>query len=460
MTVNTKQKLFADMEDDLAMVDALWGGTKAMREAGKTYLPIEPAETEEAYRVRKNRSTLTNMFKKTINTFAGRIFDDPARIDDAPEFDVFAQNVDREGRDFHRFAYDFARFDLKDGLRFVMIDAPAAPVIEGGGTPTAEDERSAGVRPYWVEVDVRNVIAAPFTVENGKIEFLQFRMMETVQEAIDEFTEADIQQIRVIEPYLIRLYREDKQGVWNLHDTIETSQDFVPVEPVFADRQGFMDAVSPLMDIAWLNVEHWQKGSDQSNILHVARVPILHWAGYSASVDANGNNVDVVVGPNSMAKSADASAKLEYVEHSGKAIEAGRQDLIDIEKRIDALGGEFTIRREAGNVTATERVSDDSGDISELEAFAQNLQDSFTNIMNMTATMMNTKFNGTVYIKTELAAITAPVNVTELVKLRALGDISREGTFEVLNAQWGTELNAETEQERIESEPENLDDGI
>jgi len=35
-----------------------------------------------------------------------------------------------------------------------------------------------------------------------------------------------------------------------------------------------MQAKPPLLDLAWLNVEHWQSASDQSNILHVARVPI------------------------------------------------------------------------------------------------------------------------------------------------------------------------------------------
>jgi hypothetical protein len=36
-----------------------------------------------------------------------------------------------------------------------------------------------------------------------------------------------------------------------------------------------MMGISPLRDLAYLNVKHWQSQSDQDTILHVARVPIL-----------------------------------------------------------------------------------------------------------------------------------------------------------------------------------------
>ena len=454
MAVNTKNQIVKDNEDDLELVLALWGGTRTMREAGKTYLPQEPGEEKEAYDNRKARTTLTNIFRKTINTFAGRIFEDRVELVDADAFAEFEENVDLESRDFHRFAYDLTRFTLRDGLRFILVDAPVAD-----GVKTKADENKAGIRPYFIEVDRRQVLGWKTTVSEGKRFFTQFRMLEVVEDGGDEFSTETIEQIRVIEPNKVRLYRQNKAKVWNLYQEIVTSIDFVPVVPIFSDRHGFMSAVPPLLDIAWLNVEHWQKSSDQSNILHVARVPILHWAGYKPSTNDEGKEIELIIGPNTLAKSPSENARLEYVEHSGQAIGAGRTDLLDIEERMRGLGAEFTTPQNSGNITATEKAINESGDISELSAFAQNLKDSLTVAMQMVGKMMGTEFTGEVNIPTDLGIMHDAVNIVELVKLRALGDISREGLFEILNKEWDTTLDAETEAGRIQDEPPALGAG-
>jgi len=447
MAVNTKNTISTEVEADLEMILSLWGGTRVMRDAGVTYLPQEPGEEKEAYNNRKARTTLTNIFKKTVNTFAGRIFEDPVTVTEADQFNEFLENVDLESRDFHRFSHDLTRFAIRDGLRFILVDAPVAEDVK-----TKADENKAGIRPYFVEVDRRQVLGWKTEVSGSDRIFSQFRFMEKAEVIEDEFTTTVIDQIRVIEPNRVRLFRKDGAGNWQLHQEIPTSIDFVPVVPVFSDRQGFMKAQPPLLDIAWLNVEHWQKSSDQSNILHVARVPILHWAGYKAAYNDEGKETELIVGPNTLAKSPNENARLEYVEHSGAAIGAGRQDLIDIEDRMVALGAEFTTPQHSGTVTATEKAINESGDISELSAFAQNLKDSLTVAMNMVGKMMGIEFKGTVNVPTDLGIMHDAVNIAELVKLRMNGDISREGTFEILNDEWDTNLDAEVEAERLENE--------
>jgi hypothetical protein len=51
--------------------------------------------------------------------------------------------------------------------------------------------------------------------------------------------------------------------------------DYIPFVPLYGTRLAFMMGISPLRDVAYLNVKHWQSQSDQDTILHVARVPIL-----------------------------------------------------------------------------------------------------------------------------------------------------------------------------------------
>lgn len=48
------------------------------------------------------------------------------------------------------------------------------------------------------------------------------------------------------------------------------------------------DGKPPLIELAHLNVKHWQSQSDQDNILHVIRVPILVRIGIQTQYDNQG----------------------------------------------------------------------------------------------------------------------------------------------------------------------------
>ena len=114
-----------------------------------------------------------------------------------------------------------------------------------------------------------------------------------------------------------------------------------------------MTAHPPLMDLAWLNLAHWQSASDQRHILHVARVPILF--GRNLTLPEDG----LALGPNRIVTGEGESADLRFVEHSGAAIAAGRQDLIDLEDRMAVMGLDLMTRRGGtGSTTATARAID------------------------------------------------------------------------------------------------------
>lgn len=77
----------------------------------------------------------------------------------------------------------------------------------------------------------------------------------------------------------------------------------------------------PLLNLALLNIKHWQSQSEQDNILHVARVPLLVAYGL-----ADGETL--TIGSSSATRFDDRQRQgLEYVEHTGAAIEAGKISL-------------------------------------------------------------------------------------------------------------------------------------
>lgn len=444
MAVETKSNEFVELSDNLTLVSTLWGGTQSMREAKTAYLPQEPGETSKEYGNRLARSTFTNIFRKTIKGLVGRIYSEEVAIKDDDSFLEFSENVDLEGRDIQRFSYDVCLSTLRDGVRYVMVEAPIA-----AGATTKADEKALGIRPYWVEIDARNVLGISYEIIGAQKVIKQFRYIETVTEKTGEFDEKQKQQIRVIEPNLIRIFTKDeKLGTWIESQKIPTSFGDVQIVEFCADK---LDKSPPLLDLAHLNIEHWQKASDQSNILHVARVPILHWAGATERVNEDGKPIEIVIGPNTLVKSRDSSSRLEYVEHSGAAIGAGRDDLLDLEKRMEAMGAEF-VTAKPGTMTATEAMINKTADVSDLSAFAKNMKDSFELALQITARSIGREFTGYVSINSKLGVVHEKPNVETAIKLRAVGDISHNTLIDIVNNAWGLEIDPDEEIDTAQSE--------
>jgi len=374
--VATPNAAWAARAPDWELLRDLLGGTRAMREAGEVRLPREPGESLEAYRIRLHRSVLFNGLGRAVQTLSGKPFARPATLsDDAdPRIRALSRDLDFGGRDLTGFAHDVLRAALVDGLTHILVDYPT-----GGDTAeTLADERARGARPYLVHVPAPDLVGWRVGA-GGRLDRLRIR--ETVVERDGPWGERMVEQIRVLEPGRWALWRRAEAArdrPWRRHAGGETSLDAVPLVTVYAERTGYLTARPPLLDLAWLNLAHWQSSSDQRHILHVARVPILF--GRNLKVGADG----VEIGPNRLILGEGDGADLKYVEHGGAAIEAGRQDLADLEDRMAIMGLDLMMRR-TGGVTATERAIDSARADSALAALVRAVEEGLTAALGLCA---------------------------------------------------------------------------
>ncbi len=210
------------------------------------------------------------------------------------------------------------------------------------------------------------------TGADGRLD--RVRIRETVVERDGAWGERAVDQVLVLEPGRWSLWRRSeaaKERAWRRHAGGETSLDAIPLVTVYAERTGFLTARPPLLDLAWLNLAHWKSSSDQRHILHVARVPILF--GRNLEVGEDG----IEIGPNRLILGEGDGADLKYVEHGGAAIEAGRQDLADLEDRMAVMGLDLLVHR-SGGVTATERAIDAARADSALAALVRAVEEGLT----------------------------------------------------------------------------------
>jgi hypothetical protein len=232
----------------------------------------------------------------------------------------------------------------------------------------------------------------------------------------------------VVERDQWRLYEKRKRAQegeeeWTLIESGANTLGEIALSTLYTNQSGYMIGRPWLEDIAWLNVAHWQSDSDQRNLLHVARVPILFAKGFGDDDSA----FSISIGSNSFVKGP-SSADLKYVEHTGKGIEAGRLDLKDIEERIQQLGLEMLIKRPSGNTTATARALDQAEADSALGMVSQELENVLEEMLDYFAKWMELgdESGGSLTVFKDFGIETADAaDIEILLKAKQAGEISQ-----------------------------------
>lgn len=444
------------------VAEALLGGTETMRVAGDTYLPQHEQETNNNYNRRLEKATLLNMSEMVLEALVGRPFSKPIIFEgDVPkQIEDWTEDFDLQGNNLQSFCRNWFREGWAKGLAHVLIDFPVVrPAVEGE-VRTLADDRAQNLRPFAVRIRPEAVLAAYADVIDGQEVLTHVRILETsvVQDGWGEVIE---QRVRVLEPGTWKVYKPDEKGnEWTVEDEGMTPLSFVPLVTFYSGkREALHECKPPLMDLMHLNVEHWQSASDQRNVLTVARFPILAGSGI-ASTDV------MAIGPNNFLTTESVDGKWYYVEHSGKAIEAGEKDLERLKDQMAAYGAEF-LKRKTGTETATGRALDSAEGMSYLQATTLDFKDALEQALWFMAQWAKLDDGGSVIVYSNFAAgEAASQDLEQLLKLRATRDISRKAVLDefqrrgVLSDDFNQEEDAELMLEEAESAQANAADGM
>jgi hypothetical protein len=423
-TVNKRSAVMAAMIEASEKGRALMGGTEAMRKAGQKYLPKFGAEDDHDYKARLASSWLFNGMRKTVKDMTGRVFTKPIEIAQGPNrLKEFANDINMQGQDLSAFASDIFRDAFVPGISYIMVDAPRRE-----GETTREQASTLGLRPYMAHLRVEDILGFKTETYGNVLALSMLRIMESVKEAdpADEFTQITVDQVRVLTreggTVSVRIYRENDKNDWLVVDEYLTNAEEITVIPFYAQRTGFFTGEPVLDDLTDVNIAHWQSQSDQRNILHVARVPILF---------ASGRRPDepIVISASNAVTSEDPASKLVWVEHTGAAIGAGRTDLKDLEYQMQALGLQLLV---ASNETATGAVLDSAKETSTLSMMADNLKDALEQALKWMAFYGGLpQDNITVVVNKDFGIM--PLTAQEVQVMQqdvALGLLSKEAYYE------------------------------
>jgi hypothetical protein len=405
------------MAPRIALMDALMGGTEALRAAGETYLPRYEAESSKNYEYRRNRSVLLNIFKRSVSILVGKPFSKPIQIkDDFPQALLpLVENVDRNGNHLNTFARNVFQDALVNGLTHVLIEYPDVAAQAPG---TLADERALNASPYFCHVPHRNIIAAYAENIHGEERLSQVRIKESTT-SVNGWEEQTVEQVRVLYPDRWEIWQKNNK-YWEIHNSGVNSLGYIPLLTFYTEREDFMVSRPPLTDLAHLNIAHYQSSSDQRNILTLTRFPLL------AARGLNDEEATVDIGPNKLLTSQSKDGEFYYVEHSGAAIAAGRADLEDLKLEMAMIAVDLT--RRGGSITATEISTDTAQSTSLLQDLAMRFGDFLESCFNVAGQWIGIpeSSSGSLSVNSDFGLTSGGADQATLIKMREMREISHD----------------------------------
>jgi len=344
----TRTRAVLDQMKAWEIMKAVTLGTEYLRDNSEAFLPLEPREDYEAYLSRVNRAVFSPYTQRLIRAAAGLILRKPITIDgDSYWTDIFNKNVDGCGSDLDEYARRNLICALTYGHSHTLVDFPAPT-----GARSLAEERAENRRPYWIDVDPTNIYGWRLDREVNYGDLIQVRIAEKAVVPEGEFGEVVYNQVRVIEPGRYRVYRQKEsdqtlQGTetgfsgaftapitpkdYELVDSGDFSLGEVPLVTVYTNKTDTLTSKPPLLDIAHLNLCHFQRQADLVHSLHVASQPMLVLEGW----DDQTKDMSVSV---NYAMATQPGNKVYYVEPASTAFEAQAAEIQELEKQMASLG--------------------------------------------------------------------------------------------------------------------------
>ena len=345
----TRTRAVLDMMKGWEIMKAVTEGTDYLRINSETFLPLEPREDYDAYLARVNRAVFSPFTQRLIRAATGLVLRKPITLTGDPYWtEMFKMDVDGRKSDLDEYARRLLMCSLTYGQSHILVDYPAP-----SGAVSLAEERQQNRRPYWIEIDPNNLYGWRLDRESNYGNLIQVRLGEKAVLPDGQFGEKVFDQVRVIEPGSYRVFRK-KEQIEEMYDVSDGSsvgsfeagssdKDYkqvesgefslgeIPLVTIYSGKTDNLVSKPPLLDIAYLNIAHFQRQADLIHSLHVASQPMLVMEGYDDQTK------DLAISVN-YAMATQPGNKIYYVEPASSAFEAQSAEIKELQMQMATLG--------------------------------------------------------------------------------------------------------------------------
>jgi len=345
----TRTRAVLDMMKGWEIMKAVTEGTDYLRQNSEAFLPLEPREDFDAYLARVNRAVFSPFTQRLIRAATGLVLRKPITLTGDPYWtEMFKMDVDGCKSDLDEYARRLLMCSLTYGQSHILVDYPAP-----SGAVSLAEEREQNRRPYWIEIDPNNIYGWRLDRESNYGNLIQVRLAEKAVLPSGQFGEKVFDQIRVIEPGRYRVFRK-KEQIEEMYDVSDnstvgefevatTQKDYkqvesgsfslgeIPLVTIYSGKTDNLVSKPPLLDIAYLNIAHFQRQADLIHSLHVASQPMLVMEGYDDQTK------DLAISVN-YAMATQPGNKIYYVEPASSAFDAQSAEIKELQMQMATLG--------------------------------------------------------------------------------------------------------------------------
>ena len=436
-------------------------GRDAVIALGERALPKFTNETQADYDFRLKTGKYTNVYRDILEGLSQKPFAHELHLegeDNPPSFEELIEDIDGRGNHLHVFAGETFFSGINKALDWILVDYTLSP-----GLRTVEEEKKAGVRPYWVHIPADNVIWIESEIIQGREQFTLIKILEAPDrvrtfwrlssEAAKEMNLGDGSGDAVMWKVEVR----NKEGLWQIEQQERLTIGVIPMVPFITGRRKGTkwQFLPPMRDAADLQIELYQQETSLKYIKTSTCFPMLAGNGVTPQYGADGKPEPVPVGPLAVLyapPNADGnSGSWEWIGTDAATLAFLASDIKETVKELRELGRQ-PLTAQSGNMTVINAaVAAEKGN-SAVQSWALGLKDALENALAITAMWLNESNAPTVSIFTDFAIDDLDGKSPEyLLKMRESGDLSLDTLWAEFRRReiLGPEFEAETEYENI-----------
>ena len=398
--------------------------------AQRRYLLRETKEPPQAYTERIQRTSFDNRFEPAIKDYAGLLSVFSLNDDVAPSILENKGNIDQMGNDIWTFFNEADQMTLRDGWCGIMVEFPPVDI----SIASQADLIARSRRPYLVAVDRRDILNWRYRYFGGKPQLEQVTILERRLEPDGEFGCVESIYYRVLRPgeYFIYQIKNEKELI--LVDSGITSLSEIPLVYYSVTESQLFSAKAPFLNLAKLNIEHYQKRSQLNEVLRKCNLPVPVRRGLIRTTEDIKKVPPLIIGPNSVLDIPEGG-DFFFAEPSGSAIASTRDDLKDLEAAMDRMTLNFLTSGETPQKTATEVLLNSTKTSANLKGVARRKESAIQQVFEFWVAYTLEIEAGTISMDESLLQMPlSPEQVDKLESLAVQGLISHRTLLLLLQA--------------------------
>ena len=448
------------------LIDDVLAGHDTIKLRGERYLPRFEKESVANYKRRLMDAPWRPIFPAAIESLTARPFGKPVSVESTaeticPAMQLYGyDDVDGRGNNLSVFARTLFDNAVIYGVACFLVDfSRAIPRTDGQPLSIAE-ERAQGLRPHWVEIPAKNLLAVRTEFVGGREVYTHVRWRD-YRCVADGFDESVVEQIKIYElddlkrPHWSLWERPALQATFEKVDGGDLSISEIPFVLLRTGKPCGTFAVRPPMyDLAHVALEFYRSLARQTEILNMSGWPTLVGRGLtpekgggeltlgpSVVLYAPGDNADwKVIGP-------DAALVAEVSKTPGVVLD-----------EFNRLAMQPTIP--VANTTATASAIDHSRAHSAIEAWAGALKDALDRGLQFTAMWLGEPDVVTACVSTDFIADNANVDearvLVEAHKAQALSAKTLRSEYK-RRGLLSSDFDEDAEEEQLALETQGLE---